>query len=381
MPSPRSQSETILIIDVQSRFVRGSLVTLNFKKKPSVLFVADSDILFKSNMDSSDILKNAVDSIEMTIKSILQFARTNPNVCTNEKMISVHVVLSSPWALPQTKIKKIIYPKITSITKKSVLKIIEGDNAVSANADNCVIETKILDVRLNGYQVSDWDNKNASELELSYIKSISGIQTINLFSQACKNQLNGQSISFHSSLFLQHLGLEQGISRFNSYTLIHVHGELTDVAVVKDQICILFGSFPTGTDTIMRKISETSKTDEHATESLLTLYSQNNLDTSLNRYTIDAISGIADSWIKEFQKLALSISERQNLISPVIIESNKHIEYFSHIFKRTYQQANVISIGFDELTQYVGFGQGITRSYFAGLYSIALNALLSRNLL
>jgi cell division ATPase FtsA len=64
----------------------------------------------------------------------------------------------------------------------------------------------------------------------------------------------------------------------DTYTLIHAHGELSDVVVVVRGACVFFGSYPTGIRSIVRAVAEATKTDEEAADSFLALYGEKRLE-------------------------------------------------------------------------------------------------------
>ena len=250
--SKRSQNELILILAIESSQVHGSLTLYSSAKKPLVVYVSHAEIENKTGK-SEDLIKSAVKGVYKVIDDAnLYFAKNNK--LTNLPRIStIHYILSSPWVMPETNNLKFTFNKDTVVTNKFIQKSIndvESNQTAISQESLETIERKILDISLNGYSVTNWENRSAKTLEISFVTSFCGTQTVKLFRETAQKIVPDSRIYFHSTRLAQHFGWNHLLADFHNYSLIHIHGSLTDILFVRNRKCVLFGSFPFGSETV-----------------------------------------------------------------------------------------------------------------------------------
>jgi hypothetical protein len=225
--SNSKNGETVLILDIQSSIVRGSLVYIKEVGKPSVLFTYSVPVPFKRNTNSSYLIKTTMRAITETNDAILRFVYNN-NLSKDipKKISEVHYVLSSPWIISQAKTVYTKFEKDKTITVNYLEDMIdqEIEKIDSSKKDEiCIIEKKIFDVCLNGYSINNWKGKTTKELSTSFVISIAGKRTMERLTEACEHITSRRHVFFHSCLLLQHIGIHEVIPSRDNYTLVHVH--------------------------------------------------------------------------------------------------------------------------------------------------------------
>ena len=207
-----------MILDVQSSVVRGSLVLMTLSAKPIVVFTHNSNIPGKAQFDVNYLIKTTLAAVGETISSAEKYL----NILKHEKTLkplphkisAIHYALLSPWIVSKAKVMSIDFDKKTKISSQYISGIIEKERSkMLPKSDEPIelIEQKIFDVRLNGYSVSEWENRETDRLEVSFAVSMAGVRMIESFVRECRGVVSQSHVHFHSSLLLQQMARKNGL--------------------------------------------------------------------------------------------------------------------------------------------------------------------------
>jgi hypothetical protein len=381
--SKKPQEEVVLILDIQSAVVRGSLVKLRIENKPVdkplILFTYNANIPYKAHTDSTFLIKMTLRAVEETVGATLRHLHIrNESSKVHFKIEAVHYALSSPWIVSEAKMLSMPLLRETKITRQFVLGLIEKERAKligSPTEPIRVIEEKIFDVALNGYSVSDWEGRSTKKLDVAFTSSVAGTRMIEHFVRECSHAVKANKVIFHSSLLLQHMAVEKMFPNKENYTIIHAHGEITDVAIIRKHSCAYFGSFPFGVRNLIRKIAVASHTEESAADSLLTLYTGGHLDETHGKESRATIERIALGWVSDLKKL---FTETKLNVPPplsIVFSAWGHDDFFVRILKDSYPKIPITLLSIDDMNTYLSYDPLAERRRLPALYSIALNGL------
>lgn len=381
--SSKRKGTLALILDVQSSIVRGSLVHMHPEHKPRILFTHSVGIAYRPHARSGYLVKIALAAVRETISEALRFIShthsvNNINTDLPRHISSVHYVLASPWVVSQAKTVTQTFKKQTSITRAYILKLIAEERArMNGKSDQHirVIEEKVFDVRLNGYSVASWEGRNTMNLEVSFVSSFAGERMIDRFIEACEHIVSRRSVSFHSSLFLQHTAIQKVVPERGTYALIHAHGELTDVAIMHNDSCIFFGSYPFGVHTIVRTVARELHVSEQTADSAINLLDQGTLDTARTKKQVAVIEHMSDGWIGEFRKLLRTNPSSSGVPHHAIISARSHEDFFIKSFKKAYPQSTASRLELDQIAHHVEYGPATDKLRLTGLYTIAIHSM------
>lgn len=374
------QGELSLIIDVQSSIVRGSLVHFRHGQKPAILYTHNISIPYKPNSGSAYLIKFALRAVDDIIGVMSANIHNDSNSEELPRNISsVHYVLSSPWVVSQAKTISTNFKEDTTISRAYVSGLIWEERAKMTTAQNDdirIIEEKVFDVRLNGYSVASWESRHTRELGISFVVSIAGSRMIDCFIASCEPIIRHRDhIYFHSSLFLQHLGIQGVIPDISDYALVHIHGELTDVAIVHARSCSFFGSYPFGVNTVVRSVAHDTQTTEEMADSTLNLYIKGDIDDGRAKKESVAIDTMKQHWMDEFRTLLKTSPTPEAVPRKIVISARTHEDFFIAAFKAAYPQAITEVLALDNILEQVSYGTHAERLRTTGLYAIAIHSL------
>ncbi|MCX6715535.1 MAG: hypothetical protein NT077_00790 [Candidatus Taylorbacteria bacterium] len=361
--APNDKHKLILILEIQSSLVCGSLVLSTGKNSgenpPRILFSQTLDVPYKPSATTTYYLNTTIRDLKGMIESLLcnlhRISRSNEEVEIPRHISEVHYVLSSPWIVSQARTISVPFKENTVITEEKINKILveERQNlGTNKRTESETIEEKIFDVRLNGYSIAEWHNREARELEVAYALSIGGKNLIKKLTDLAEASTHSKKIHFHSALLLRYTALRNLDELDDSYTLIHVHGELTDLVVVRKRACSFFGSFPLGINTIIRRIAEVTNTEDKTAESLLSLYLGNHIDESHEKKVSFIMNNQISNWANELGKLWKSGTVDKNLPKTVFIISKAHEDFFARSFHTIHPHARIGKLPMDTTSSY-----------------------------
>ncbi len=327
-----------LVIDIQSDAVEGTLIKFPPKtapQNPEILYATTFTIPRKATTDGdymAKVMQNAVEEVaSCVVKEI--------GALTDEPIQAVHYILSSPWVISQSKTVEVNYEKETEITDSSVRKVIDADRQEliqKYEPDMMFIEQKIFDVELNGYSVEKYQGKKAKTLKISFAFTLSSDKVVKKIQAAIAQHLHIKKDYFHSAILLQYLS-SRAIAESEEYIVLHVHGELTDVVVVKKGFSSYLASFPFGTSTLVRKTCITLKSTFEMAGSTLAMYMEKKLSDEEQKNVETVLMPILNGWQAECSKTFQGIGDHVMLPRTIHLYTNGP---FAPLFKLTLEQSN-----------------------------------------
>ncbi len=288
-----------LVIDIRSDVVEGTLV--DFSTEPTILYSTLAHIVQKPH-STGDYL---TDMMIKAIGDIAAHIAQESQKYSKERISSVHYVLSSPWVMPQVKTIKVEYEKDTDITEAVVKKIITDareELVKTYESDMVVVEEKIFAVELNGYPVQDYKGKKARTIQISFSFALSADEIIKKVKAAAGKTLHSNKEYSHSAILLQYLASRSKVSESADYAIVHIHGEVTDIVVVKKGISTSVGSFPFGASTLVRKVSHTLKNTFETASSTLSLHEEGKLESTQEEKMKAALAPLFTEWQSTLEK-------------------------------------------------------------------------------
>jgi hypothetical protein len=377
-----SQGSLVLILDIQSSIVRASLVHMQPEKLPAIVYTYTKNIPYRQNSGSSHIVQVTLEALKEIMTGIQHFLHALPAKSPiPNKIREAHFALSSPWVISQARTLTHTFKQPTEITEKLILDIISKEretivpNIIEGNKVD-VIEEKISNVRLNGYAVQEWKNKKSGDLEVSFAISVAGSNTAELFRTAC-TLVPRSRIYFHSSLLLQYIAIQQLMPNHSAYTLVHVHGELTDVAVINHHSCTFFGSYPIGVYSVVRKVARAGKTDIEVADSAISMSVQNAMDKSKPAALNATVEQGSQFWNAEFQKIFTSVTPPLALPARAIICAHIHEDFFLDSLRKAYPHIQPEILTVEQIKPFVTYASSEEAIRLSGLYTMAIHSILN----
>jgi cell division ATPase FtsA len=322
-----------LVIDIQSDLIQGALVSFQKNVHAKKLYATSVSVPRKLHVTGEYITKMMLRGVGEITKDIILNAKS----ITKEPIHSIHYVLSSPWAISQSKTVKIQYDKDTEISESMVEDIIEENRRTLVDKyeeDMILVEEKIFSVELNGYSVTEYNHKKAKTLEISFAFTLSSEKLIKKIQAAVSDIIDIKREHYHSAILLQYVSSRAHSTHNEEYILVHVHGELTDIVVIKKGFTSHTASFPFGVSTLVRKMASSFKNTLVTANSTLALYTDNKLDDTHRTRVEKTLINVMKGWYVEYDKALEQMSKEIILPRKVYIASGcDHCNIFKDTLK------------------------------------------------
>ena len=180
-------------------------------------------------------------------------------------------IYTAPWFVSQTRMVTLKRKKAFVVTSKLTSKLLNDEittfkkNLLEENspykhlvgAD--VVDAYSIRTKVNDYKTKKPFGKQANSLTLSVYVSLMSSEMLRQTHELLKNTFHTDAIQCYSSTLVTYLATESLFKGYNSYLILEVNGEITDVSIVKDGVLLETASYPAGTNNLIRFVSQKTK--------------------------------------------------------------------------------------------------------------------------
>jgi cell division ATPase FtsA len=358
-----------IILDIQSGLVRGALIS----ERGGITTI--KSVVTKSIPSKTHIINSVhlTKRILKLITEVVELLTKNTN-----RVSSIHYILSSPWVTTQLKTIKVDYKKETEITSRMLAELIQSELKHQAGDTMQVIEQKIFEIKLNGYITTAFEAKKARALEFSLATSFSPTSFLTKLHSAIHGVVNIRKATHNSALLMQYTALRDMLPDKHEYIYIHVHDELTDIVIVKNNLCKHISSFPFGISTLLRKLATATNHSHESSDSLLSLYQGKKLSEADWISTQKIITPLLEEWrdvcIKTF-KTAFDVT---SIPRSMYVAAHSHYDLFREALI-TQADLNLMIYPYDDLAKddaTIVYEKSSAQSAMIRMYTLALRSVL-----
>lgn len=390
--SGRRNEEISAIFHIGSGNVDGYLVKLSKISKPEIIYAVKVPISFQKDINFERHFKLMLKALDFALKEIQREGLPRLNFTSFKKygVRSVFYILSSPWCVSQTKIIKIKKDKsfeiwsdlIESIISEQEKKFLSDYSA----EDSKIIEKKIIEAKLNGYKTDEIYGKKAKDFEIAFLMTSAPEYLLKEVKDTARRYFNFRSSSFHSFALSSFFAIREIYSDNENFIFIDVHGELTDLSVIKNNVFVESVSFPAGKNFFARQISERLAVSAGEMHSLINLYASGKSDPAVSLKIQAAIDAALKGWLDKFHSILASLSSSMYIPRKIFIiasdEFNAFLveklreEKFSQ-FSLTEESFDVIVLESKSLCEYCESYKDFEKEPFAELECVFLNKIFN----
>ena len=390
--SNKSREEVSAVFHIGSGSVDGHLVRLSKISKPEIIYTTNVPILFQKNINLERHFKLMIKALDSVLKDIQKqgILHLNFTGLRNHGIKNAFYILSSPWCASQTKIIKIKKDKPLEITKDSIESFIDDqeNKFLSDNSDegSKIIEKKIIEAKLNGYKTAEIYGRKARDIELSLFMTSVPEYILNELKNTARKYFNFRSSHFHSFALSSFSAIRDIYSDKENFIYLDVHGELTDLSIIKDNVFVESASFPAGKNFFIRHISEKLRLSANEAHSLINLYAEKRCDQETSQKVEVAIGASLKSWLDNFHSVLTSLSLNMYVPRTIFMAVSDEFgaflakelkeERFSQ-FSMTDEYFDVIVLNSKSLCEYCKSDKNFKKEPFAELECIFLNKMFN----
>ena len=276
---PKSGQHFIIILDIGSGSIGGAFASVDKGRTPEIIFSTRKDIPFQEKLNFQRFLDSMIKTLEemfVTLKSSGGAVQIDQVFC----------VLASPWYASQTRLIRYAQPEPFAVTEKGLAKLLQkeidlfrtsplferarvGDNPPE------IMESKNIQMKLNGYEVRNPYGKKALELEVALYISMIPSNIFKSINESITKFWHVPNVHFSSFAFTAFDTIRDIFSDEKTFLFMDISGEVTDISLAKDNVLLESISFPAGKNMLVRSLMHSMKTTSAIAISELNLYLEN----------------------------------------------------------------------------------------------------------
>ncbi|MEX0931337.1 MAG: hypothetical protein WDZ88_01160 [Candidatus Paceibacterota bacterium] len=342
--SRHKHEEVSLVFDIASGSVGASLVVISPKARPHTVYTYRAPIPFKDYKNFADFYSAMKECLSHVLDMLTKEGLPHLNFLTirNKKIEHVLVLFASPWFISQT--RRIHFEKkeefelqpdiLSEITSKEIEDfLLEGSRKKVIDKEDTlsVIDQATVQIKLNGYEVSEPFNKKAKTLDTAIFLSVISIKIKKDVTRAIESVFGVREINFHSFPLACFTALRDNFVTSKDFVVADMSGEVTDVSIIRDGVLKEVFSAPVGKNVLIRDISNQFTTVSDEALSMLSLYVNDSLDEK-SRVKVEEVLARAVEKLKTFfSSIITSVESSANMPKQVFLLADKQAyEWFSH---------------------------------------------------
>ena len=258
--------------------------------------------------------------------------------------VKIFCVLSSLWYVSQTRIIQfakntpfIFTSKLAdSLTQKEISLFKEDHIEKYAHTDAKVLplEFKNMKTMLNGYETSTPLNQKATSLEMNIFISMSSEQFLEKIQDVVASNFHRKDVKFSSAVMVSFAVVRDMFHEVESFLLVDIDGEMTNLAMVKHGILSESISFPFGRNFLTRGLAKELSTTLDEANSLLSLHKNGHAEIGTTKNIEPAIEKLKTEWLHKFQESLANLSNDISIPSTIYMTVDKDLaDFFRQIIE------------------------------------------------
>lgn len=335
--------ETSVIFYMGSSSVAGAIVQFQNGFAPKILFTVTEHISITEQPSSKQFLSLMIDALEAVAQKIHRDGLVRLTLREQKNILNIkniHCVFSSPWYVSQTKNISVEHEKPFTITPAFIEDLV-GKEAVTIEGmapnnpsvqttvnGNVVIEKKVMRVQMNGYKIQDPYGHSTREATISLFVSTTSKDIPAKVESAIRKHFHFHTLQFHSFALVVFNALRDMQNTGRNFMAVDVGGEITDIAVIKDDIILETVSFPIGKNSLFRMAATELGSTPDLAVSMLKMYAEGRLDKTQALKMETVLASFETEWLKNFHTSLSDISKTMFIPKKIFLTSSKNVSGF-----------------------------------------------------
>jgi len=290
----KNKHEFSLVLDIGSASVGVALIEVKANsKKPTLHSTVRVPVALSEKPTFDVFLPKIIGFLEKALLLKLK----------KKKVASIknaYCFYASPWYDANTNKVQIHKSYPVEITKHFIENILSDEKknfleGVSSDEDYFT-EQKVIDVRLNGYKTNAPIGKKAMDIDMSVFLSAIPKRVVDSVEKMIEKHLHVKHIYHHSFPLASYSSLIDIFPLENTFAVIDVTGEITDMYFVRDDVLKTIHSFPSGRNLLIRKVAEAFDVSVELAVSYLDLYFSGDAEEKFNNQMEAATKSVKEEW-------------------------------------------------------------------------------------
>ena len=296
----KSGQHFVIIFDIGSASIAGAFASIDSTRIPEIIFSIRRDIPFQEKLDFQRFL-------DSMIKTLEEMFETMQKAGGGVHIEQAFCILASPWYASQTRLVHFNQPTPFLVTEKGLSKLIQKeieifrDSKIFAKSKTGeslpeIMESKNIQMKLNGYEVTNPFGKHAIELEVALYISMIPANIFSSISQSIIKFWHVPDVHFSSFAFTAFDTIRDIFTEESSFLFMDISGEVTDISLAKDNVLLESISFPAGKNMLIRALVKGMRSTPATATSELNLYLEGKSTHEHAKQVEEILTAEAEKW-------------------------------------------------------------------------------------
>lgn len=329
-----------VIFDIGSASIGGAFVGLSADKVPEIIFTTRRDIPFQAKLNFDRFLNSMITTLE---ELFVLMQKAGGEV----KVEQAYCILASPWYASQTRLIRYSQETPFTITESGLDKLVQKEVALfsesklfarSKGGDTPpeIMESKNIQIKLNGYEMKEPYGKKASELEIALYISMIPKSIRSSISESIAKFWHPKKTHFSSFSFTAFDTIRDIFPGEPSFLFMDISGEVTDISLAKDNVLLQSISFPEGKNVLIRALVERMKTTPALAISELELYSSHRSTPEHAKAIEEVLGQTTKDWQASFRDALARFAKEFPIPRAIFYTADDNItEWFERAIRET----------------------------------------------
>lgn len=377
-----------LAFDIGSASVGGVLFYAEKNKIPKILYSVRRQFPLIEQVDFQKLLSMVVTTLNTITVDVMKSGLGNPErivcVLSSSWYISqtrtIHLEKNTPFVFNSKIAENLVEKEIAMFEEEYISKYAESGGKFQP------LEVKTIKTMLNGYETSNPMGQKIKDLEMTIFVSLGIEQVLNQIRGALNTHFPHTEIKFSTFTMVTFAVVRDMYVHQDNFLLIDIAGEVTDIAMVKNNILRESVSFPMGRNFVIRNLATEFGYTLDEAKSCLSLYKDGHSSEGSLSKIEPAMKKMRIEWLNKFQTSLANLSNDISIPATIFLAVDKeYATFFSDIIKTeqfnqytlTASKFQIILLDAKALHGSASFKDEVTRDQFLILEAIYINRFLN----
>ncbi len=336
--SSSHKERLVAIFDIGSGSVGGALARIpdDGTGVPEIIKSARTQITFQNVLDFNIFLSDMLTALNTTASELYKAKLGAPD--------EIVCVVASPWYISETRTIKMSKEVPFVFTRrlgdelfqKEIVSLTEMYQKKYGGVESApeVIEHHIMGVSLNGYPVLDPFGKKTKAIEMNMIISLSPKICLERIKKTLSKTYHSKPVTFSSFMVASFIAVRDRYVTPDSYLLLDINGEITDVGIVSKGILRATLSFPFGKKTFFKYMCSKLEIELRDAKELFALHTKGVISEKFKDKLGPLFKSIENSWSEAFRQCIGTLPHTLTLPGTIFLTADNDIrDWFANVVR------------------------------------------------
>lgn len=321
-------SPPFVVFDIGSASVGAALFVFDTESgKIDILYQTRIFMAFQDSLDKEQLFSVTISAIKRAGENIQKNGvnRLADSRIKIKNIKDVFCILASPWYKAEVKNLKFGEERSFTVSSKFITTILNEESEKFIDQDDKLVEEKVIQILLNGYNTDDPYGKEADTIDTTLFISSMSKNVQNKMADVLEGMFTSSDVSFGTFPLALFSVTRDMFKTEKSFLLLDIGGEMTDIALIRDETIKKIHSFNLGKNFLIRKVKKSLNLIHEEAHSLIRLFMDGkSMEPESSKMKI-VLSEARDEWLSKLRVILSEFSEGISLPKTVILTVDSDI--------------------------------------------------------